>query len=270
MRILYKTHNDPPSIIAKFSSGPPLFSKKNRPGPPHDFSPPPPHINSVRSLNAFTFGSQLFFFISYFFWTVPLVSFLYSNVELLACIASVSVWFRSKERPSTPFFARSLTLVPRSLLLNRTETLATQAIELYNSHTLFLTAHSFFAYEALLGGGGVGISLVWISNTVVLHFEELAMSLSVFNPFLCCLTPFHLFYVAVSRPCCSSEFYPNRALIILFTSSLMLAPLLLWSIYSLPIGESGTKQEKNFQKSQLIILMSSRYWVSTTNFSIMW
>ena len=28
----------------------------------------------------------------------------------------------------TPFFARSLTLVPRSLLLNRTETLATQAI----------------------------------------------------------------------------------------------------------------------------------------------
>ena len=29
-----------------------------------------------------------------------------------------------------PFFARSLTLVPRSLLLNRTETLATQAIPL--------------------------------------------------------------------------------------------------------------------------------------------
>ena len=28
-----------------------------------------------------------------------------------------------------PFFARSLTLVPRSLLLNRTETLATQARE---------------------------------------------------------------------------------------------------------------------------------------------
>ena len=28
-----------------------------------------------------------------------------------------------------PFFARSLTLVPRSLLLNRTETLATQAKE---------------------------------------------------------------------------------------------------------------------------------------------
>ena len=119
--------------------------------PPH---PPPPHINNDRSLNAFTFGSQFFFFISYFFWTVPLVTFLYSNVELLACIASVSVWFRSKERLSTPFFGRSLTLIPRSLLLNRTETLATQAIELYNSHTLFLTAHSFFAYEALLEGGG--------------------------------------------------------------------------------------------------------------------
>ena len=63
----------------------------------------------------------------------------------IACVASVSVWFRSKERPGNgiigfgrarsetralllaPFFARSLTLLPRSLLLNRTETLATQA-----------------------------------------------------------------------------------------------------------------------------------------------
>ena len=69
------------------------------------------------------------------------------ELPTLACVASVSVWFRSKERPRngilgfgrarngplpalllTPFFARSLTLVPRSLLLNRTETLATQAI----------------------------------------------------------------------------------------------------------------------------------------------
>ena len=74
----------------------------------------------------------------------------------LACVASVSVWFRSKERPVlaaremkrepknerggrgrgrcpsflphplpalllVPFFAQSLTLVPRSLLLNRTD-----------------------------------------------------------------------------------------------------------------------------------------------------
>ena len=60
----------------------------------------------------------------------------------LACVGSVSVWFRSKERPLparemkreplpalllAPFFAQSLILVPRSLLLNRTETLATQA-----------------------------------------------------------------------------------------------------------------------------------------------
>ena len=53
----------------------------------------------------------------------------------IACVASVSIWFRSKERPVlaaremkwVPFFARSLTLVLRSLLLNRTETLATQA-----------------------------------------------------------------------------------------------------------------------------------------------
>ena len=58
----------------------------------------------------------------------------------LACVASVSVWFRSKKRPwkgsfgfdrarnlLAPFFARSLTLAARSLLLNRTETLATQA-----------------------------------------------------------------------------------------------------------------------------------------------
>ena len=34
-----------------------------------------------------------------------------------------------------PFFARSLTLVPRFLLLNRTETLATQAIEIGVSAT---------------------------------------------------------------------------------------------------------------------------------------
>ena len=36
----------------------------------------------------------------------------------------------------TPFFARSLTLVPRSLLLNRTETLATQAISRMYAPTL--------------------------------------------------------------------------------------------------------------------------------------
>ena len=68
----------------------------------------------------------------------------------LACVASVSVWFWRKEIPRkgtfgfdrarnetrakkfpalllAPLFSRSLTLVPRSFLLNRTETLATQA-----------------------------------------------------------------------------------------------------------------------------------------------
>ena len=42
------------------------------------------------------------------------------------------------------------------------------------------------------------------------------MSLSVFhkncsrfNPSRCCLSPFLLSYVVVSRPCCLSGFYPN-------------------------------------------------------------
>ena len=62
---------------------------------------------------------------------------------MVSCVASVSVWFWSKERPrngilgfgrtrnetrATPlFYLCHLTLVPRSLLLNRTETLAMQA-----------------------------------------------------------------------------------------------------------------------------------------------
>ena len=63
----------------------------------------------------------------------------------LACVASVSVWFRSKERPRNGIlvFGRAINETrakkmkvgegaifragPRSLLLNRTETLATQA-----------------------------------------------------------------------------------------------------------------------------------------------
>ena len=44
-------------------------------------------------------------------------------------------------------------------------------------------------------------------------FEEYAMSLSVLNPSLCHLLPFcPVQYVAVLRPCCLSEIYPNRAL----------------------------------------------------------
>ena len=69
------------------------------------------------------------------------------NSTKIACVANVSVKFRSKERPRNgifgfdrarnktkalllaPFVARSLTPVPRSLLLNRTETIATQATD---------------------------------------------------------------------------------------------------------------------------------------------
>ena len=96
-------------------------------------------------------ASSLFlFYLSIFQWY-------FESHGFLACVASVSVWFRSKERPRngilgslaarqmkqeprasflphplpalllTPFFARCLTLVPLFLLLNRTETLATQA-----------------------------------------------------------------------------------------------------------------------------------------------
>ena len=106
------------------------------------------------------------FFAHFFFFWLVLVFLL---IFFLACVASVSVWFRSKKRPRDdarnkilgfgcarnetsakkwkrrgegkkksflPFFPTPphsfacaiLTLVPRSLLLNRTETLATQAI----------------------------------------------------------------------------------------------------------------------------------------------
>ena len=77
--------------------------------------------------------------------------------------------------------------------------------------------------KALLAG--VRMSLIWISKAVASCIEEEAMSLSVFyycicdfprrccsfEPTSCHLMPIHLFYVAISRPCCLSEFYPNRA-----------------------------------------------------------
>ena len=55
------------------------------------------------------------------------------SVSDIACVASVSVWFRSKKRPLKGIFAKIGTrtkkcLVPHSLHVNRTETLATQAI----------------------------------------------------------------------------------------------------------------------------------------------
>ena len=69
---------------------------------------------------------------------------------------------------------------------------------------------------------------MWISKPVVSCIEEEVMLLLVFyyciwdfrcccrrfNPSLCCLSPFPLSYVAVSRPCRLCEFYPNRALIL--------------------------------------------------------
>ena len=41
----------------------------------------------------------------------------------------------ARETKREPFVARSLTLAPRSLLLNRTETLATQAIQVVVNQT---------------------------------------------------------------------------------------------------------------------------------------
>ena len=118
---------------------------------------------------------------------------------IIACVASVSVWFRSKKRPwkgsfgliareikrepknerggrgkggkfppflphllpallLVPFFARSLTLVPRSFLLNRTETLATQA-----SYVIIFFILSIFHFGC--------ISNIFLA-TLVYHFKS--------------------------------------------------------------------------------------------------
>ena len=58
-------------------------------------------------------------------------------------------------------------------------------------------------FRGPLSGGGRGervrMSLVWISNTVIVsHFEEKAMSLSVFSPSLCRLSPFHRVHSSVT------------------------------------------------------------------------
>ena len=75
------------------------------------------------------------------------------------------------------------------------------------------------------GAGGIRMPLVWISKEVISHIEEEAISLSVlycylqFSLSLLWFQPifmtFHLYYVAVSRPCCLLEFYPNRALLLI-------------------------------------------------------
>ena len=81
--------------------------------------------------------------------------------------------------------------------------------------------------KALLRGRGyvhLSMSLVWFSKAVILPTEEEATSLSVlyycicdtphrfhsFEPTSCCVSPIHLSYVTVSRPCHLSEFNPNR------------------------------------------------------------
>ena len=49
--------------------------------------------------------------------------------------------------------------------------------------------------------------LLSVNFTIVFAFFFVAVS---FNPSLCCLSPFLLSYVAVSRPRRLSEFYPNK------------------------------------------------------------
>ena len=82
--------------------------------------------------------------------------------EEVACVASVSIWpgfgaktgfgharNETKREPKTvlaPFFARSLTLVPPSLLLHRTETLATQAREEETKGSLLDIDQARFVY----------------------------------------------------------------------------------------------------------------------------
>ena len=46
-------------------------------------------------------------------------------------------------------------------------------------------------------------------NFTIVVFAVFSVTVS-FNPSLCCLSPFLLSYVAVSRPCCLTEFYPDK------------------------------------------------------------
>ena len=91
---------------------------------------------------------------------------------MVACVASVSVWFWSKERPrngilgfgrtrnetrATPlFYLCHLTLVPRSFLLNRTETLAMQAGHAWPFRTV-RSDRQWYSVPHSVWGGGLGI-----------------------------------------------------------------------------------------------------------------
>ena len=59
------------------------------------------------------------------------------------------------------------------------------------------------------GGSHVPVGIV---QFIIVFALKLSSSLLqyYFNP-LCCLSPFYLSHVAISRPCCLSRFYPGRA-----------------------------------------------------------
>ena len=82
---------------------------------------------------------------------------------------------------------------------------------------------SVFILDPRLNPGGLLMSLFWLSKPVISCSEEEAKLLlefyycicaflcrchcRSFNPSLCCLSPFLLFYVTVWRPCRLSKFY---------------------------------------------------------------
>ena len=77
----------------------------------------------------------------------------------------------------TPFFAQSLTLVPRSLLLNRTETFATQAStsSTYNNVACIRVRHRFYIWVRCL--------LCWVQSSLLweIPFRMLQFFLLLIN-----------------------------------------------------------------------------------------
>ena len=69
-------------------------------------------------------------------------------------------------------------------------------------HSFIFRLHVHGITEVLFVGvgGDACISLVSISNKVSLHFEELAMSMSVFSPSLCHLSPFDIVLCRCFKP----------------------------------------------------------------------
>ena len=77
-----------------------------------------------------------------------------------------------------PFFARSLTLVPRSLLLNRTETLATQATNPYASGK---TQFANTSIRRTPSGGPYSLSIHSIVTILWTHLSEGPQALETVN-----------------------------------------------------------------------------------------